>query len=168
MKNLITTCILVLSVFTIQAQNTPISAWQEKWENSKNYLLEIAESMPQEHYNYKPTEREMTFAEQLVHIANNINWLSNTYFEGEKIDKFEGITDKEEIIAILKNAFENGKTAVANTKELDLKTTVDFFAGPKTKLQILNLLQDHVTHHRAQTIVYLNLKGIEPPRYSGW
>jgi uncharacterized damage-inducible protein DinB len=168
MKNLITTCILVLSVFTSKAQDTPISAWQEKWENSKNYLLEIAESMPQEHYNYKPTEREMTFAEQLVHIANNINWLSNTYFAGKKVDKFEGVTEKEEIIAILKNAFENGKTAVANTRESDLKTTVDFFAGPKTKLQILNLLQDHVTHHRAQAIVYLNLNGIEPPRYSGW
>jgi uncharacterized damage-inducible protein DinB len=28
---------------------------------------------------------------------------------------------------------------------------------------MLNILQDHVTHHRGQIIVYLNLKGIEAP-----
>jgi uncharacterized damage-inducible protein DinB len=50
----------------------------------------------------------------------------------------------------------------------DLSTQVDFFAGPKTKLQILNIIQDHVTHHRGQLIVYLNLKGIKPPEYVGW
>ncbi|MGK0251702.1 MAG: putative damage-inducible protein DinB, partial [Gammaproteobacteria bacterium] len=49
-----------------------------------------------------------------------------------------------------------------------LKGTVEFFAGPKSRMQILNLLQDHVTHHRGQLIVYLNLNSIEPPQYSGW
>jgi len=53
-------------------------------------------------------------------------------------------------------------------KEENLDEKVDFFAGEKNKLQILNLLQDHVTHHRGQLAVYLNLKGIKPPAYTGW
>ena len=57
---------------------------------------------------------------------------------------------------------------VKNTPDEELKEIVDFFAGPKSNLQILNLLQDHVTHHRGQLIVYLNLNEIEPPKYSGW
>ena len=57
---------------------------------------------------------------------------------------------------------------IKNTPDKELKETLDFFAGPKSKLQILSLLQDHVTHHRGQLIVYLNLNEIEPPRYSGW
>jgi uncharacterized damage-inducible protein DinB len=36
------------------------------------------------------------------------------------------------------------------------------------KLQILNLLNDHQTHHRAQLIVYLRINGIKPPDYVGW
>ncbi|MFI2741807.1 DinB family protein [Zhouia sp. PK063] len=160
----------LLFIFTVMmhAQDTPISAWQEKWENSKNYLIKIAEAMPEENYGFKPTKREMTFADQLLHIANNINWLSHDYFGGEKIEKFEYISSKKEIINILNLAFANAKKAVANTSESDLKTKVTFFAGPKTKLQILNLLQDHVTHHRGQLIVYLNLNEVKPPQYSGW
>ena len=57
---------------------------------------------------------------------------------------------------------------ITNTPEEELNEPVDFFAGAKSKLQILNLLQDHVTHHRGQLIVYLNLNEIYPPKYSGW
>ena len=57
---------------------------------------------------------------------------------------------------------------IENTNDADLKITVDFFAGPKSKLQILNLLQDHLSHHRGQLIVYLNLNNIKPPSYIGW
>jgi uncharacterized damage-inducible protein DinB len=32
----------------------------------------------------------------------------------------------------------------------------------------MNLLQDHITHHRDQLLVYLNFKGITPPEFSGW
>jgi uncharacterized damage-inducible protein DinB len=39
-----------------------------------------------------------------------------------------------------------------NDAELSLKVT--FFAVQKSKLQILNLMQDHVTHHRAQILVF--------------
>ena len=45
---------------------------------------------------------------------------------------------------------------------------VDFFAGPKTRSQIIQLVDDHHTHHRAQLIIYLRLLGIKPPRYVGW
>lgn len=60
------------------------------------------------------------------------------------------------------------KSHVQKANETDLTTKVDFFARPKTKLQILNLMQDHVTHHRAQILVYLNLNEIKPPKYVGW
>ncbi len=49
-----------------------------------------------------------------------------------------------------------------------LSDTVSFFAGPMNKLQIINLLNDHQTHHRAQMLVYLRLNGIKPPDYIGW
>ncbi|GLB53146.1 hypothetical protein NBRC110019_21860 [Neptunitalea chrysea] len=168
MKKYIPVILFLMLTSTLMAQNTPIAAWQEKWNNSENYLIEIAQAMPQEKYTFKPTEREMTFADQLLHIANNINWLSNTYFNGEKIDKYQSITSKEETIAILHKAFTNGRNAIGKTNPEDLIAEVEFFAGSKTKLQILNLLQDHVTHHRGQVIVYLNLNDITPPRYIGW
>lgn len=168
MKTILPLITIIFAMSISNAQDTPISAFLEKWNNSETYLLQVAEAMPADNYNYKATEREMTFAEQLLHICNNINWLSNTYFNGQKLEKLEGITDKQQIGTLIKDAFTNARKAVTATKPEQLRETVDFFAGSKTRLQILNLLQDHVTHHRAQLIVYLNLNGIEPPRYTGW
>lgn len=170
MKKALTVLTLIISVTTMAQQTTLKEAWLEKWENSKNYLIGIAEAMPEEHYNFKPTERQMSFKEQLLHIKGNMDWLSTTYFTEQKFDRSEKAQPetKAETIALLTTAFDNAKKIIKNTQEETLQETVDFFAGPKSKIQILNLLQDHVTHHRGQTIVYLNLKGVEPPRFVGW
>lgn len=157
--------------FNVSAQKTTVKeAFLEKWENSKNYLLDMAEMMPEEEYDYKPTERQRSFKEQLLHIKDNMEWLSTSYFasELEKSQEKEVPDSKVETIAVLKIAFDSVSEIIKNTSEENLSETVEFFAGPKTKLQILNLLQDHVTHHRGQLIVYLNLKNIEPPKYVGW
>jgi uncharacterized damage-inducible protein DinB len=163
--------LLFFPIFLSTAQQAaPKDAFLEKWENSKNYLLAIAEAMPEEYYDFKPTERQRSFKEQLIHIKGNMDWLSNSYFKADEFnrEKTEIPETKSEILALIKSAFDSARDIIALNSEESLKETVDFFSGPKSKLQILNLLQDHVTHHRGQLIVYLNLKDIKPPPYVGW
>jgi uncharacterized damage-inducible protein DinB len=164
--------VLIFALFSLNtfAQNETVEAFLEKWENSKNYLIEIAQAMPEEKYDFKPTEREMSFGEQMVHIKGNMDWLGTTYFTTEKFDKKkdENVYSKDEIILMLEESFDNVSEIIKNTETESLNEKVEFFAGPKTRLQILNLLQDHVTHHRGQLIVYLNLNEITPPKYIGW
>lgn len=164
--------ILALSTFSISLsqQLSAKSAFLEKWENSKNYTLAVAEAMPEAAYDYKPTERQMSFREQLVHIKGNMDWLGTSYFSTEEFEREKTPLPetKAETIVLLSAAFDTVIERVANTPEEDLKTIVEFFSGPKSKIQILNLLQDHVTHHRGQLVVYLNLNNVEPPRYIGW
>ncbi|WP_108868005.1 DinB family protein [Aquimarina aquimarini] len=165
-------CFLLVSGVAMSQQSTPKDAFLEKWKNSKDYLLKIAEQMPEDRYNYKPTEREMSFKEQLFHIRGNMLWLGTTYFSEEKFDREQSNSNlpetKTEIIELVSAAFDTVYTQIQNTKDNDLSLEVDFFAGPKSKLQILNLLQDHVTHHRGQLIVYLNLNDVKPPDFVGW
>ena len=154
----------------INAQNDVLSAFLIKWENSKNSLIELAETMPEEKYNFKPTERQMSFQEQLVHIRGNMVWLSESYFAGEnyiKSNKIE-ITSKSDLINHLQKSFDTVSKIIGNISLSDLSEEVKFGGGQKSKLQMLNLLQDHVTHHRGQLVVYLNLNDLKPPRYSGW
>lgn len=153
-------------------QPTAKDAFLEKWSNSKEYLIAIAQAMPEQHYTFKPTERQMTFGDQLLHIRANMLWLGTTHFSPDKFDR-SSVTNnipkgKAAIIKALETSFDTVYAFAKATTADDLKTTVDFFAGPKSKLQILNLLQDHVTHHRGQLIVYLNLNTIDPPEYVGW
>ena len=129
----------------------------------------MAEAMPEDKYSFKTTERQKIFQEQLMHIKQNMDWLSTTYFskDGKKTPNAT-YTTKAEVITAIKEAFDNTAAIIKNASPEELKEVVAFFAGPKTKLQILNLLQDHVTHHRGQIIVYLNLNDLKPTIYRGW
>lgn len=169
MKNIL--LVLTISFSTLGfSQNETIEAFLEKWQNSKTYLIDIAKAMPEENYSFKPTEREMSFGDQLLHIKGNMDWLSTSYFTNETFDKKKETKTytKDEIILMLEKSSNTVYDIIKNTPADKLKEKVDFFAGEKTKLQILNLLQDHVTHHRGQLIVYLNLKEVTPPKYVGW
>jgi uncharacterized damage-inducible protein DinB len=142
-----------------------------KLENSKEYTLKVANLMPEGKYSFKPTPDEMSFGEQLLHISENLGWLTSSYITNSKNPVTKEATQvqkKEEILQLLNKTYD---FAIAAFKQFDashLVDTVSFFAGPKTKLQIINLISDHQTHHRAQLLVYLRLNGIKPPEYIGW
>ena len=46
-----------------------ISEFVHDWEISKQFTLDVANAMPADLYNYKPNPEEMTFGEQMNHIA---------------------------------------------------------------------------------------------------
>lgn len=170
MKKIILFTCLILAVSIIFAQNNYITEAQQRLKNSIETTLAIADMMPEEHYDFKPTEEEMSFKEQLLHIIGNVNWLTSSYLGGKKLEadlKKKDYT-KAEVINILNTGFANATEALMNIKPEQLEESVQFFAGPMTKRQIMTLLNDHHTHHRGQIIVYLRLNGIKPPQYKGW
>lgn len=152
------------------AQSGYLAEFQQKWQNAARYTIEVAEAMPEDRYDFKPTEAEMTFRKQLMHIMSNMTWLSRDYLGSSGFDhdlKREDLT-KTEITALLQTAFNFAGKAAASLTTEQLEEKVEFFAGPMTKRQILTLMNDHLTHHRGQLVVYLRLNGVEPPDYRGW
>lgn len=153
-----------------QQKDSLTSQLETKWANAKIYTLKMAELMPEEFYDYKPTPDVMSFKEQLLHIAQNIQWLSTSYLlSGKKPPKKDtAFVTKAATIQRLNDAYDIGLLAHQNLSAEQLDEVVSFFAGPMTKRKILLLLHDHQTHHVGQIIVYLRLKGIKPPAYVGW
>ena len=127
--------------------------------------------MPESIYSFKPTAEEMSFGEQLLHLSSNMGWLCSAYLikEPNPVTKADAdLMKKEDIKLVLEKAYAFALISLKNLKENELSDSVKFFAGPMNKLQIINLLSDHQTHHRAQILVYLRLNGIKPPSYVGW
>ena len=162
--------ILILMFFGGKVEGQLLDELTKKWENAAAYTLEVAHLMPLENYNFQPAKEVMTFGEQLLHITFNMNWLGNRYLNANlhSIDSFNGITEKDLIIKILDEGFNNALQAMRSLALEELDDEVDFFAGSLTKRQIIHLMHDHLTHHRGQLIIYLRMRGIEPPRYIGW
>jgi len=49
-----------------------------------------------------------------------------------------------------------------------LQEDIRMWCGNSSKLRLLNLMDNHLAHHRGQLVVYLRLNGIKPPSYAGW
>ncbi len=168
--------VLVVMVFCIpmvsnaQSSDSLLAQAGRKWNNAKAYTLGVAMQMPDADYNYKPVPEEMSFKQQLLHIAQNINWLSTAYLlSPAKTPDIDTATNtKAAVLQIVSDAYDRALTAQQQLTAQQLDEVVPFFAGPMSRRQILFLLHDHQTHHVGQLIVYLRLNGFKPPPYVGW
>ncbi|HSI78726.1 MAG TPA: DinB family protein [Lunatimonas sp.] len=142
----------------------------ERWESSKTYMVAVAEAMPEDAYEFKPVEEEMTFAEQLMHIAVVVEWHTFSRFGGLdtpfRSDDYrpDGLP-KDDLIAVLTQEFDKAADYIKTFDADRLEETNTYAQFTRTRRQFLLLLADHVTHHRGQLLVYLRLKGINPPNY---
>lgn len=50
----------------------------ERLENSRKYLLLVADMMPEDKYGYKATEESLSFSENLMHIGFALDWHSQS------------------------------------------------------------------------------------------
>jgi uncharacterized damage-inducible protein DinB len=170
---LLTTLLLALPETPLFAQeDTYIKEYLERLETSREYLILIAESMPEDKYDFKATVESMTFAENLMHISWAMDWHSLTLMGKRDARDWDTDTElkvdnksKKEMIATTEKTFDTTKKFVANFDINRLGERLDYFGANRTKRQILMLLADHITHHRAQMLVYMRLNGLVPPRY---
>ena len=149
-----------------------IQEYLERLENSKKYLILVAESMPEEDYDFKPTPESLSFAEHLMHIAWAMDWHSQSLMGGREARDWNTDTElkvdnksKEEMIAAIDRTFDITLAFIKSFDVHKLEDRLDYFGSDRTKRQVLLLLADHITHHRGQMLVYMRLNGLKPPRY---
>ncbi len=164
-------------------ENRPafISELTEIMNNMKNYTLEVGEAMPADKYAYQPMDSVMSFLEQLAHL----DWILHfhTYFllenhpltadsYQEQLSRYSEKTaglSKEALLKLTAKQFDTTIGAISRltAQRLDEAYTFSFLPGAPTRSirVICQTIRDHVTHHRAQMVVYLRLKGIKPPAY---
>jgi uncharacterized damage-inducible protein DinB len=148
------------------ADNPAVKNLLVHWNKSKDYMIELANQMPADQYTSRPNAEEMTFGEQMVHIADAILFLTKGWSPKPQASYDPKKADKETAIADLKGAFDAGAVAIGSLTDADLATKmVDTGEGKMTALEAVLLVIDHTEHHRGQAIVYLRYKGIKPVDY---
>jgi len=149
-----------------------LNAAYAKLQTSAEYTLKVAYLMPADKYDSRPSPGQMSFGQQLIHLSRNLGWLSGYYLNnGEENPVTEAdlkLQQKDSIIAVVDRTYGQALAILKRFSPDQLTDTVSFFAGPMNKLRIINLLNDHQTHHRGQLVVYLRMNGIKPPPYVGW
>ena len=167
--------IMLFSSFStplIGQEDVFIKEYLERLENSRKYLVLIAEMMPEDKFGYKATPESMSFAENLMHIGWAMDWHSESLMGGRNARDWNSDTElkvdnksKKQMIAKIDETFGKTIAFVSNFDINRLEERLDYFGLDRTKRQVLLLLADHITHHRGQMLVYLRLNNLNPPRY---
>jgi uncharacterized damage-inducible protein DinB len=172
--------IMLISLLLFSALASPLFAQQdnfikeylERLEKSKEYLILVAETMPEDKYDFKATPESMSFAENLMHIGWAMDWHSESLMGGREardwntdIELKVNKKSKKEMIATIDKTFDKTIEFISNFDINRLEERLDYFGALRTKRQVLLLLTDHITHHRGQMLVYMRLNGLKPPRY---
>jgi len=177
MKNLfiLTTIILISSIKSplLAQQDIFIKDYLERLENSRKYLILVAETMPADKYEFRATPESKSFAENLMHIGWAMDWHSQSLLGGREARDWRtdtelqvGTKSKEEMISTIDRTFDETVKLIEQFDIIHLDDELDYFGLNRTKRQIFLLLADHITHHRGQMLVYLRLNGLVPPRYA--
>jgi len=139
-------------------------------------LAELAEAVPADKFSWAPSDEVRTVSQVYVHVV-----FTNTFIPmalgaapPEGLEMAEGtnpmdlmkeweakVTDKDEVIAKLKESFEYAAQAVQTIT--DLETTVEAFGFPGTKRAYLLILLTHAHEHLGQSIAYARSIGVVPP-----
>ena len=176
MKNL--TLLTVLMFFGLvnsslfAQQDAYVQDYLERLENSRKYIVPVAETMPEDKYDFKATPESLSFAENLLHIGYAMDWHSQSLLGDRESRDWQTDTvfkvstkSKAEMIALINNTFDETIKLIGQFDTAQLDDELDYFGLNRSKRQIFMLLSDHITHHRAQMLVSMRLNGLVPPRY---
>ncbi len=162
----------------VGAPNGQLADLIKDWEAQKKMLLDVAEAMPVDKFDYKPTPQQRTFGQQLLHITiGNVELMSLLGTKrprpfNVKVDSTRPIPEssvkatKKEILTMLSGAYDYGTAVLKEQTPSSInlllnKDTVYF--GPSTRGRVVWSLLSHAMDIYGQMVVYLRLNGIVPP-----
>ena len=142
-----------------------------KWENGKQFTLDVLDKMPETELDFKPDPEAMSFKEQIHHIAESIVGISKGFLKGaDNAPAIELATaSKADLAKFVAATYDYGTATVKALSDADAAEKIEVFGTTTvSRRQVEALLMDHCTHHRGSAIAYLRFKGIAPPEFVGF
>ena len=149
-----------------QAPANPFSNYNKIFfARMKTILVSSAEKMPEENYNFKPTDTVRSYGQIVGHIADaQYNFCAMSLGEtnpGLKVEETK--TSKADLVAALKGALAYCDKAYDTMTDVTGLQTVKMFGMDMPKFGVLNINNAHDMEHYGNLVTYMRLKNIVPP-----
>jgi uncharacterized damage-inducible protein DinB len=164
----VTVLLLVGLLRPAAAQSPSLQAELLKdWSDLKTTMDKIANEMPDDKYDFKPTPAQQSFGERTVHVAMvNVGLLASLGGKAVKPMIDGKATIKAAALKAMDDSFDYG---IALIKEQNDQTMLEGiampprFLGPSTRARVVYFLIGHTWDIYGQMVVYLRLNGHVPP-----
>jgi uncharacterized damage-inducible protein DinB len=167
-----TSLTLILACACLLLANQPASAQTDvkavvikHLTTSRDFTLKVADQMPEADYGFKLTAPQMSFAEQMVHLASDQAGLLAPFMTEKPTPSKPASMNKKDVMAFVRLSFDQSIALVSTLTPAQIDRSYSGFGPPMTGLELLMFVLDHTTHHRASAEMYLRAKGITPAEY---
>jgi hypothetical protein len=154
------------TVFPQDNKNPVTSVVKEILPRQQKNLVAAAEEMPADKFGFKPTPKQMTFGNLVLHIIQSNSYLCAKIGEvpEAKSPGLKGTDGKERLVAAVKASFDFCSTALSKVDDSKLGDTVELFGGREgpRAFALIALTNDWADHYSAAAM-YLRLNGLLPP-----
>jgi uncharacterized damage-inducible protein DinB len=150
------------------AQTAPSGIVKElvaTWQRAATDIIDVAEAMPEQKYDYKPTGEIATFRDQLVHVAGVAQRFVDSARGTKTAEHPHTAMPKPEVIALLKQTFQAGQETIGSLSDAQLLDQVKFPFGDRMVTRFTFWMGPlyQIRNHHGQLVVYLRMNGIVPP-----
>ena len=134
------------------------------WESLKTLMMAIADAMPTENFDYKPTDELRDFGEQIMHVAGAQVGLMGRVDAGAEAPDLGEPMDKAGFLEALGASFDYGTAILQGQTDASLQELVDGgFLGESTRARVVYRTMIHTWSEYGVQTVYLRLNDLVPP-----
>ena len=163
-----------------QAKRTFASEYERMLTNLEKQIVEAAEAMPEDKFNFAPTgpgdfKGVRTFALEVKHIAVANYALGSGILQEKPPVEMKGpngpdnISSRADVLKFLKDSFAYAHKALAAINETNVLESIKSPFGNQqtTRLTLATRILGHPYDHYGQMVEYLRMNGIIPPASRG-
>jgi uncharacterized damage-inducible protein DinB len=131
-------------------------------------LVDLAQAVPADKYGWRPAPGVRSVGEVYVHVVAGLSTLPSFLgvkrMEGVTRESEKTVTDKAQIVELLKKSVEHAKAAAAAISDADLDKRYKTFGDREmTGRQVLVHIENQMHEHLGQSIAYARMNGVTPP-----
>lgn len=139
-----------------------------QFNTSASKFEALAAAMPAEKFTWSPGPGVMPVAQVYAHVARyNYSYLSQNMRvaapRGVNLDTLERMTEKAQILALLKRSAESVREGVRQMPDSQLGQPTQLYGRTVPQWSVLLQLVAHMNEHLGQSIAYARMNGITPP-----
>lgn len=165
--------VLALSIHPTagRAQTSPPSSREEllaQFNTSAGKFESLAAAMPADKFTWSPGPGVMSVANVYAHVARyNYGYLLQNMGAAApraiNLDTLERMTDKAQIVALLKSSAEYVRQGVRQMPDSQLAKPTELYGRTVPQWSVLLQLVAHMNEHLGQSIAYARMNGVVPP-----
>jgi uncharacterized damage-inducible protein DinB len=139
-----------------------------QFDASASKFEALAAAMPAEKYGWSPGPGVMSVARVYAHVARyNYGYPSQNMGvaapAGVGLDTLERMTDRAQVLALLKSSAEYVRQATRRMTDEQLARPTELYGRTTPQWSVLLQLVAHMNEHLGQSIAYARMNGIVPP-----